>query len=280
MESYLGPVLALVSAVAFGAADFAGGVLSKGRSSIIVVGVSQACSLVVLLTLALWVPLPADHGWVPWSMLAAAAGASGMVLFYKALAIGTVGVVSPIAALGAAVPVVAGLLAGERPELVALVGMVLALAGAGLASGPEFRDSSPHKAQAVTLAVAVAVLFGFALLAMAKGSQTSAFATMLGMRTTSVCGFAVAWTLTRKPLGVRARDLPALAALGLGDVGANFLFGLATTFGMLSLTTGLNAVYPVVTVALAAVVLHERLTRIQFLGAAAALAGVVMMSIS
>lgn len=114
------------------------------------------------------------------------------------------------------IPVAAGLLAGEQPHGVQLAGIVVAFAGAILASGPELRGEQQVKQQAVWFALAAAVGFGVTMLAIARGAASSTMFTMVGMRTTSVIGFAVAAVLLRSVGGVTASDLPKLALLGLG----------------------------------------------------------------
>lgn len=190
--------------------------LSRRLPSAAVVGVSQACSLVLLLAVLPFVPAASGWGWVGWSVLAGAAGSLALVCFYRALAFGTVGVVSPISALAVSIPVAAGLLAGEQPHGVQLAGIVVAFAGAILASGPELRGEQQVKQQAVWFALAAAVGFGVTMLAIARGAASSTMFTMVGMRTTSVIGFAVAAVLLRSVGGVTASDLPKLALLGLG----------------------------------------------------------------
>ena len=136
MNDLLGPLLALAAALLFGAGDFAGGALSRRLPSAAVVGVSQALNLVVLLAILPFVDRPADLAWAGWSVAAGLAGAGGLVLFYRALSVGTVGVVSPIAATGAIIPVALAFAAGERPGTATTWGIAIALAGAVLASGP------------------------------------------------------------------------------------------------------------------------------------------------
>lgn len=224
------------------------------------------------------VGLPQDWSWLPWSVVAGAAGALGLVFFYSALASGTVSVVSPISATGAILPVTIAFLAGERPGSVKVAGIALALTGAVLASGPELRGEPQVKARAVWLAVVAALCFGVTMYAIARGAQVSSFATMVGMRSTSVTGFAIAALLTRSVGGVTPREMPALALVGLSDVGANLLLGISTTLGMVSVATVLASLYPVVTVTLAAVFLHERMRQVQVVGVVAALGGVVLIA--
>ncbi len=274
----IGPLLALGSAIAWGTADFAGGMLSRRLPSVAVVGVSQACSLVLLLLLLPLIPAANGAGWVLWSIVAGLAGSTALVCFYRALAFGTVGVVSPISALGASIPVLAGLLGGEEPGPLRLAGIVVALVGAVLASGPELRGEEPVKAQAVWFAVAAALGFGVTMLAIARGAASSPLLTMVGMRSTSVVAFGIAALLLRSVGGVTVRDLPKLALLGIGDVTANALLGFASTLGLLSITAVLSALYPVVTVGLAAVILHERMKPVQIVGVMLAFVGVGLIA--
>ena len=278
-------LLALLSSVLWGTADFGGGVSSRRLPVLAVIGWSQATALVAVgLAAAVLTPLgagpalvgaPSGLGWLAWSLVAGAFGMGGLLCFYRALAIGTMGVVSPVAGLGVAVPVLAGLAAGERPSGVQLVGMVVALAGALAASGPEL--SGAARGRAVGLAALSGAFFGVALLAMARGAASSPLFTLLGMRCTSVAVVSVVAVVGRTVGGVRPRDLPLLAGVGLADAGANLLFAVATTLGLVSVVAVLGTLYPVATVLLARFVLHERLVRIQQLGVAVALAGVVML---
>jgi drug/metabolite transporter (DMT)-like permease len=243
-----------------------------------VVGGSQLCGLLAIATVAVatgaW---RGDTGWLPWAVAAGLAGTGGLVCFYAALAAGTMGVVSPIAALGAVVPVIIGVVSGERPSGVSLAGLVVALLGAVLASGPELRGGAG--ARPVALAALAGVGFGFALVFIERGARFDSVMTLTGMRMTSVTVFAVVALAMRTLGGLRPSDAVPLALVGLGDVGANLLYALATQRGLLSVTAVVGSLYPVVTVLLARFVLHERLARIQQIGVAAALLGVALVAV-
>ncbi len=280
-----GPGLALLSSGLWGSADFFGGLVSRRLPSIAVVGWSQSCGLVVGLVVATVVGAWSDpSGWLPWAVLAGASGALGLIAFYAALASGTMGVVSPIAALGAVVPLLAGVLAGEAPSVLQRVGIGVALLGAVLASGPELRgrrddaQAGRVRTRSVVLAALAAVAFGVALLAIGRGAEHSPVLTLVGMRGTSVVGFVVLAVVVRSVGGVRGRDLRALAAIGTCDLAANLCFGFATTLGLLSITAVLGSLYPVATVLLARFVLRERLLPVQWAGVAAALVGVALIA--
>jgi drug/metabolite transporter (DMT)-like permease len=271
-------VLALLSSALWGTSDFLGGLYSRRRPAYAVVAGSQACGLVLIAAVA--VATAAWQGpldWVPWAVGAGVAGSTGLVCFYAALAAGTMGVVSPIAALGAVVPVVVGYLAGESPSTLSALGILLALAGAIAASGPELRGRAG--ARPVLLAALAGLGFGIALVLIARGSRSDAVMTLAGMRTTSVLGFLVAALALRTLGGLSGRDVPSLLVIGGGDVGANLLFALASQRGFLSITSVIGSLYPVATVLLARFLLNERLRPVQQAGVTGALAGVVLVSL-
>jgi drug/metabolite transporter (DMT)-like permease len=275
-------VLALLSSLLWGAADFLGGTVSRRRSAALVVGASQLVGLVSITVVAVAAgALGDDAGYLPWAVGAGLAGLVGLVCFYAALAAGTMGVVSPIAAMGVVVPVLVGLARGERPAPVQLAGILLAFAGVVLASGPELRGRAG--ARPLLLAAVAAAGFGLALLFIAEGSQSSTLMTLVTMRLTSVTVLAVvlAVAVRRRPrpeLGLDRRDLGLVAVIGVGDVAANLAFGLASTRGLVSVVAVLGSLYPVVTVLLARIVHGERLGAAQTVGVAGALAGVGLIA--
>jgi drug/metabolite transporter (DMT)-like permease len=269
--------LALLSSLLWGTADFGGGLFARRMRPWAVVAWTQVGALVGAAVLALvtraW---PGPPGWLGWSVLSGEVGACALVCFYAALSAGTMGVVSPIASLGALVPVLVGLAGGDRPSPVQVLGMVVALAGAFAASGPELTGAVGRRS--VLLAAAAGVGFGLALVGIARGAAVSPVMTMLGMRATSVSGFVLAGLVTRTAGGVRGRDLPLLAAIGVADGGANLLYGIASRGELLTVVAVLGALYPVATVLLARIVLGERLVGVQRVGVVGALAGVVLLA--
>ena len=271
-------LLAVLSSMTWGAADFLGGLMSRRRPAYAVVAASQALGLVAVTIAALVVGAYADPtGWLPWAVGAGISGTVGLLCFYAALGMGTMGVVSSIAALGALVPVAVGVLLGDRPSALATAGIALAVAGAVGASGPDIREGTASRP--LLLAVAAAVAFGGALTFIERGARYSSLMTLTGMRVVSVSVFVVAALALRTVGGLERRDLPQLAAIGVGDVGANLMFAAASQRGLLSITGALGSLYPVVTALLARIVLDERLRRVQQLGVAAAVGGVVLVSV-
>ena len=276
-------VLALLSSLLWGSADFLGGTLSRRRRAAVVVGVSQAAGLVLVLVVAAVAgEYGADPAYAGWGVLAGVAGLVGLVCFYAALAAGTMGVVSPIAALGVVVPVVVGLAEGDRPAAAQVVGIVVAIVGVVLASGPEL--SGRAGARPVLLAGIAAVGFGLTLLALAKGSATSTEMTLVTMRATSVTVLGVALVVAlargmpRAEVTMGPAELGLVALVGVGDLSANLTFGMASTRDAIAVVAVLGSLYPVVTVLLARFLHHERLGRLQTMGVGLALLGVVLIA--
>lgn len=266
-------LLALLSSLLWGSADFGGGLATRRLPAVAVVGWSQGAAFLALggaaLATSAWTdPAP----WLGWAVLSGAVGALALVCFYLALASGTMGVVSPIASLGALVPLTAGVIAGEQPSGVQWAGMAVALLGAVAASGPELGGAVGRRS--VVLAVLAGIGFGVALLGIARGSAANPLMTLVVMRATSVTGFALLGLVRRTAGGVRTSDLPLLAVIGLADGAANLLYGISTRGGLLTVVSVLGALYPVATVLLARFVLHERMLGVQAGGVVLALGGV------
>jgi drug/metabolite transporter (DMT)-like permease len=272
-------LLALASSVLWGSGDFLGGTLSRRMPALAVVGVSQALALVLVGTVAV-VTGELARGMPPagwgWAAASGVAGLVGLVAFYSALARGTMGVVAPIAALGVIAPVAVGLAAGERPSSVQMVGAALGVIGGVLASGPEL--TSRAAGRPIALALLAGLAFGLVLVFLARGSEESPLLTLVGMRTTSVVLLVAVAVAARSLGGVRRADLPLLALIGMLDAGANLSYAIATTVGLLSLVSVLASLYPAVTVLLARVVHHERMTRLQDVGVATAVGGVLLVA--
>ncbi len=270
-------VLAILSALMWGTADFLGGVTARRRSAVAIYLGSQAFGFVLLLTVALvrgdW---HAPLGYVWWGIGLGISGLVAMIAFYRALALGPMGLVSPLVAIAVVVPVVVGFASGEVPSSMEIAGIVIAFIGVLLASGPEITGAESMKPLVYTGVAAVG--FGLLYVGMAKGSETSPSMTMLTYRATSMVILLVALIVARGAGGITKTDLPVLAAIGILDASANLLFGIASTLGMLSTTSVLSSLYPVVTAVLAAIVLRERLRPIQYIGVTVAMIGVVLLS--
>jgi drug/metabolite transporter (DMT)-like permease len=270
-------LLALASSLMWGLADFLGGKTSRRLPALAVYGLSQAVGFVLLIGIATatgsW---DADPAFWPWAIASSLLGMVGMLAFYSALAIGPMGIVSPLVSLSVLVPIAVGLIQGETPGSIQILGILAAVVGILLASGPEL--SGAETARPLILASVAALGFGGMFVTMARGSEYSPLMTMTGMRITTVVLFAVILLRVRSLGGATARDALPLAVVGVFDAGANVTYGIATTMGLLATTAVLGSLYPVVTAVLAAIFLHERLRWVQYVGVAVAISGVMMIS--
>jgi len=276
-------VLALLSSLCWGFADFFGGLYTRRLQAVIVVLVSQAIALLFIVPTAWAVGAFNDpSGYLWWGIAAGVVGPTALVAFYVALSIGTMGVVSPIAATGIVVPVLWGVAQGDRPATVQIVGILLGFAGVVLAGGPDIKSDdagvTAGHARSIGLALVAAVGFGFAFVCLDGGGQYSVGMTIVVQRTTSVLLMVVPVLVITRLRGLRGRDLLGLAGVGIGDAAANGAFAWASTLGLLSITAVLGSLYPVATLLLARFLLHERLSRLQWYGVVLALGGIVLLA--
>ena len=274
--------LALASSLLWGTADFFGGLYTKRMAAVVVVLVSQAIALAMILP-TVWLiggfDDPSGYFW--WGVGAGIVGPVGLVSFYWALSIGTMGVVSPIAATGIVVPVAWGLFQGEEPTSWQYLGIVIGFVGVILASGPDApREGAAREAhtKSIVLALVAALGFGGSFVCLDGGGEFSIGMTLVVQRSTSVLLMIVPVVALTRLAGLRWRDLPGLAGVGAGDAAANGAFAWSATLGLLSVTSVLGSLYPVATLLLARIVLKERLTRLQLVGVGGALCGIVLLA--
>ena len=277
----MGSLLALVSSLLWGTADYLAGNLSKRFKAIAVTAISQTFGLIFgLLTILLFAdfirPNLSMNGYFIPGVIAGIAGFIGLVAFYTGLATGRMGVVSPISSLSVLIPLFFALARGERPSSLELIGITIAIAGAFMASGPEIRNGLPVKP--LLLAVVAAIGFGTALTFIAIGSETDSLHTMTSMRVASVSICILLAIRYRSLGGIPRKEFPLLIFIGVADFLANFLLGVATTKGLVSIAMVLGSLFPIVTILLAYKFLHERLAKVQYLGIAFALGGVLLIA--
>jgi drug/metabolite transporter (DMT)-like permease len=270
--------LALGASLCWGTADFGGGLLTRRFPVVAVAVASQAAGFVALLVVLAVSGEGVDGEGYALGLLAGVGGGLGLAAFYRALAVGTVSIVAPVAATGAVVPLVLALVAGDDPSALALAGAVIALAGAVMASLEERASEEAGRRGAVVLATGAALLLGLFVFFLGRASQHGgALTALFGARSASLALLAV-WALgSRTPLRFGAR-WRAVVAVGLADLVANALFAAASREGLLAIVSVLGSLYPVPTVVLAHVVLRERISRPQRLGVGIALAGVALVA--
>jgi drug/metabolite transporter (DMT)-like permease len=273
-------LLALCAGASWGGSCFLSGSQTRRTSLWTVLVFSQLAglSLMAVIVLARGRALP-DEVLLP----ALAAGLLSVVSIagsYQALAIGVMCIIGPIISLSVAVPVIVGLAAGERPSVLQLAGIAVALGGVVLASRERSAGACYQATSraSVGLAVVTAVVWGFVMVLYAKGGESDPYWTVFLSRLTSTAVLALAFVATRPRLKLsRAAAVPILA-IGVFEIAGTQLFSVAATLGYLSIASVLSSIYPVFVIALAYVLLHERLSRTQQSGIAAALTGVALIA--
>ena len=287
----LAVALALLSSAFWGSADFGGGLVSRRVSSAAVVLLSQAAGAIVLLLVCAVSGQPFPHDF--WLALAAGVfGVLGLVLFYRALAIGKMSLVAPVAACGAVLPVIFSLATGQVPRPLTLAGLVSAMAGVVLASmtaAPGTGEAQAHPQEAALSAIGAAVCFGLFLLLLGRAANLEPGSVLwlsLFTRLASVPALTLGLLVTRTSLPWQALDprherrlLAMIVLVGLGDATANTLFALANTTGTLAVVAVLGSLYPLVTAGLARIRLGELLSTRQKAGAGLAMLGVVLVAL-
>ncbi|MGZ4129853.1 MAG: EamA family transporter [Actinomycetota bacterium] len=273
-------LLALGSGMGWGTADFLAGLAARRQALFVVMAISQAAGLVFVAAVVLLrgeAPQQAIAVW--YGVAAGVLGAIGLAALYRALAIGRMSVVAPTAALSGVVPLAWGLARGDHPSAVQVAGIALAVLGVILASRSLDEGSGRRTAVGVGLALIAAVTLGVLVVLLDEIGRTDPLWGVLMVRVSALTLLSIALLVRRPSLRMSFRDLRWLVAVGVLDNGSNLLFALAADAGgLLALTSVLGSLYPVATVVLARLVLHERLERHQAAGVAAALVGVALIA--
>jgi len=273
--------LSLLAALAYGAADFLGGFVSKRNEVLRVVLLSQVFGT---LPLVLAFPLLNDGrystGSMFWGALAGLAGGTGVALLYRGLARGRMSVVAPITSVeAAAVPVLFGLIIGERPGAGALIGVGIALLAVGLISmTPEPTADPERDGTGIPEGIGAGLAFAAFFILLDKTGDDTGMWPLLAVRGASMSLLAVGVLTTRTSLRVTPGTMWGIVVSGVLDVSANIFYLLATREGLLSLVAVITSMYPAATVLLARIVLTERLVRIQIVGLVMAGAGIVLIA--
>lgn len=279
----MGALLALVSSVAWGSADVAGGLGARRVGSVRVIAVNYPAGALILTVFALFVvPGTIDLDVLLLSLATAVVGTIGMILLYAALAVGPMGIVSPLTAIGgAAIPVVAGVIRGEPLTLLFVLGAVLALVAVVLVS----RESGPHAritVRALILSAGAGIAIGFFLTALGIAPEGSGVWAATLSRWWSTLGMiVVAIILLSRGGFAKWRPYPWLFAIGAGalDAIANGLFQLAAQGGELAVVAVIGSLYPATTLLIAHFLLKERMSGVQWTGVALSLGAVVALTI-
>ena len=269
--------LALGASLAWGLGDFFGPL--KGRTlgtlrALVYVQLSGLAAIVLVVAIRWQGPKGAA---ALLAIPAAFSGTLGLYAYYRGAAVGALSIVSPIAGISAIVPVIVGVASGDRPSPWQLLGMACSLGGVFLASRDPSRSGS-RLAAGVGLALIAALGFGGYFPPMHAAGIADFWWAALIFRITSTAVIVAAVTRARSSIRVEPRQVSALALIGVADMLGNLLFAAASSSGLVSITSVLASLYPVITVVLARIVLEERVARSQEVGIALTLAGVALIS--
>jgi drug/metabolite transporter (DMT)-like permease len=275
-------VLGVLVALGWGSADFLGGFTSQRLHTVTVLLVSQSFGLAaaIVLVLALRDAVPDAHVFV-LSAIAGVVGIAALWLLFRGLAVGRMSVVAPLSAVGSGVlPVAWGLLRGERPTALSLLGVALALIAVAIVGRGAEHDPVPSvpPTQELALGIGSGIGFGVVLILFSESATDSGMWPLLIARGVAVPLLAALAFALGRSARVPAADLAPVAGAGLFDVVANAMVLLAVRRGLLSLVAPVAALYPATTVVLARFVLHERIGRQRAGGLALGLVGLALIA--
>ncbi len=277
--------LGVSSAIAWGLADFLGGFKNR-QLDIWMVGLSsQLAALLICAPLLLTVggAVPEDRVLV-YGALAGVANAVGLITFYRALALGRMSIVAPIVGMSALLPVIVGVITGERPSLLQSAGIAIGIAGIVLASRELDHEvvDRPKSRWVIPLSLVAATAVGANLIgiekAVALSDETSVLWPIAAARASAVVLIFIGAVATGHLRAPGRRHVPALIALGALDLAANVFYAHATQETLLSVAAVLASLHPVVTILMARMLLNERLRRVQQVGVALAILGVCLIA--
>jgi drug/metabolite transporter (DMT)-like permease len=273
----LAAALALAASASWGLGDFLGGVKSRLFSPLTIMAISQpvGLGLLAIATAARWTAPPGPE--IAWSCLAALFGTVGLAAFYRGMQIGAISIVAPVVGSAAVIPVVYGVATGDQTSTLQQIGFAAAIIGVVLTSLERGRRGR-RWASGVGFGLVGMVAFGVYFILIHESSTQDFLWPAFLFRVTSTTLVWSAVLCLRVPVGRARGHLPALLVIGVLDTGGNTLFAAASQHGLVSVTSVLGSLYPVVTVLLARQRLHERVHRSQEAGIALTIAGIVLVS--
>lgn len=276
----MAPVLAILASIFYGSGDFLGGLASRKSSALAVAAVSQLLGLAPL-AIALLIAGPASPRTADlvWGAAAGLAGAVALALFFKALTLGRMGVMAPIAsASGDAVAVLIGFALGERPAPLVLAGFVLAIISIVLVA-QDRRSADGATERGVFVAIGCGIALGAWYTCLRPTSVAAGLWPLVTARAVSLPILLLGTRARGRSLVLPRSVLMIALPSGVFDIVANVCYLIAVRQGMLSIVATLASLNPIVTVALAWRVLHERLRAPQYLGLALGIAAMALISL-
>ncbi|MFG1944857.1 EamA family transporter [Nonomuraea sp. NPDC048826] len=273
--------LALGAALGWGASDFLGGLKSRSLPLLSVLLVSQAAALILLATvMAIRGASPPDPAFLVQAAIAGLGETAGIAALYRGLAVGTMSIVAPVAAAAPAIPLLAGLTAGQVPGPFQFAGLAFAVLGLIITSRGPATEAGARPLASILYGLLAALGFGAFFLTMHNAGQADTGWALLTARLTTVLMIVSVLLIKRHRVTVRRSDLPVLAAIGVLIVAADAQYAFASILGQVGVAAVLASLHTVVTITLARIVLKERLQRRQQIGIGIVLLGVLAISVA
>jgi drug/metabolite transporter (DMT)-like permease len=275
-------IFGLTSAIAWGAADFTGGLASRKTGALRAVFYGETIGLSVIFVVALIVAQPIPALWI-WLLaaLAGALGTSGLILLYHSMTKGLMSIATPVSALLAALlPVIVGSILERPPGAVVLAGFVFALASVWLISQSEdgVKNILSHISD-LRLPLLAGMGFGLYFVLIHGATRHDTLWPMVASRMGGIAILTI-YMISGRQSWRPNRDAGSMILLnGLLDIGGNLFYVLASQVGRLDIAAVLSSLYPGSTVVLAWVFLHERLSRTQWIGIACALLAILLFTV-
>lgn len=266
----------LIVILCWGTSDFLGGFASRRSDAFLVTLLAHAGGFVLMLTLAMAnaAAFPPGSSQL-WALAAGALGGTGLALFYRALSMGNMGLVAPVAAiLGAAIPTGFGMITQGVPELPTIAGFGLAILGIWLIC----RTDAEAELGGLGLALLAGLGFAGFFLCINQATSASALWSAVYSRLGSLVVVAPIVLLRRHPLSLQRRSAMIGVLAGCIDSTGTWLFIRADQTGRLDAAVMLTSLYPAVTVLLAHFILKEHFTRWKAVGIVAALLAVPLIA--
>ena len=273
-------IFASLTALSYGIANFSGGVATRKSDVLAVMVWSQLVGVLVGLAVVPLVSdvMPTTEAWL-WGMASGLSGGVGLMFFYQGLAAGFASIVSPVAAItGAAVPVLFGLIVGERPEPITWLGVAISIPAILLLSSRQ-NDSAGRVSISLRMGFLAGLGFGGFFILISRGSGESGLWPLIAARSASIPMLLTVALVRRRPLHLQKGSRAGAATAGIMDMVANLFFILATRFGILISASIIAGLHPAPTVLLQRIIFHEKLGRLRIAGVILALAGITLIGI-
>lgn len=273
-------ILAALSALVWGSADYCGGRATQRGAALAVTVVSQVVGVPILVLLAVILPGKLHATDLAWGAAAGVCGLAGIVLLYRSLSTGAMAVAAPVTAVTAAlVPMAVGLVTEATPSAVALTGAGCAVIAIGLVSLSRSTGGARADLQVVGLALSSGALFGMFFALLAQTHDDSGMWPLIAVRSASIPMGLFFMARRGTSLRLPGAIIGWVAVAGVGDIAANALYLLAARHGVLSVVAPIAALYPVSTVLLALAVDRERVRLVQIAGLGLAATALVLTAV-